>query len=127
MVGWDISRTYATFDEREAAALRAIGTKVAEFCVDIQTALVNYAVEKSGLPGFDLPDPVAMAVALDPGIVTASKRLHVEVDIGWSRSRGQTIVDRRRDPDRAPNVTVIDAVSRDAFLAMLHSAVAAFP
>ena len=126
MVGWDISRTYATFDAHEAAALRAIGTNAAAFCVDIQTALVNYAVMKSGLPGFDLPDPVAMAVALDPAIVTASKRLHVEVDIGWGRSRGQTIVDRRRDPDRAPNVTVIDAVSRAAFIAMLHRAVAAF-
>ena len=69
-----------------------------------------------------------MAVALDPAaIVTASSQVAVEVDIGWGPSRGQTIVDRGGVTGRAPNVTVIDAVSRDAFVAMLQRALAAFP
>ncbi len=36
MVGWDISRTYAVFNPADAAALRAIDTPLARFCVDIQ-------------------------------------------------------------------------------------------
>jgi purine nucleosidase len=127
MVGWDVARTFATFDRDDAEAIRAIGTPVAAFCVDAQAALVAYARAKSGREEFDLPDPVAMAVALDPSIVTASVRVPVEVDVSWGPSRGQTIVDRRGATGRAPNVTVIDAVSRAAFVAMLHSAVASFP
>jgi len=127
MVGWDISRKYATFDPAQTAEIRALGTRVATFCVDIQRKLVEYAVKVSGLPGFDLPDPIAMAVALDPGIVRASAHVPVEIDISWGPARGQTIVDRRNGTGRAPNVTVIDAVSREAFVAMLHRAVTAFP
>jgi purine nucleosidase len=126
MVGWDVSRTFATIDPAEAETIRGAGTKVAAFCVDIQRALIEYAVAVSGLAGFDLPDPVTMAVALDPSIVTASAFVAVEVDISHGPSRGQTIVDRRGVTKRAPNVTVIDAVSRAAFLAMLQRSVAAF-
>jgi purine nucleosidase len=126
MVGWDVSRTFATVDPAEADTIRAAGTKVAAFCIDIQRALIAYAVAVSGLPGFDLPDPVAMAVALNPSIITASALIAVEVDISQGPSRGQTIVDRRGVTKRPPNVTVIDAVSREAFLAMLQLAVAAF-
>ena len=31
MIGWDISRKYATFDPSQSAALRAVGTPLAEF------------------------------------------------------------------------------------------------
>jgi purine nucleosidase len=126
MVGWDISRKYATFDPAESAALRAVGTKVAAFCVDIQRLLVDYAINVSGLPGFDLPDPIAMAVALDPAVVTGAESVPVEIDISWGPSRGQTIVDRRQVTGRAPNVRVIDSVSRTGFIDMLHTAVAKF-
>ena len=38
MVGWDISRTYATFGPEDAAALRALGP-LGAFSVDIQATL----------------------------------------------------------------------------------------
>ncbi len=126
MVGWDVARTFAAFDLADAEAIRAVGTGVAKFCVDIQRKLVEYAVTVSGLRGFDLPDPVAMAVAIDPSIVTASARLNVDIDISWGPSRGQAIVDRRNVRKRPPNVTVVDAISREAFVAGLHTAVRAF-
>jgi purine nucleosidase len=44
LVGWDISRTYAVLDERDAAELRAIGTPLAEMCVDIQRVLTQFAL-----------------------------------------------------------------------------------
>jgi purine nucleosidase len=127
MVGWDISRTFASFDPAEAQAIRAIGTKTAAFAVDIQHTLTEFAVGVSGLSGFDLPDPVAMAVALDPSIVTKASKLAVEIDIGWGPSRGQTIVDRRGITKRPPNATVVDEVSRAAFVSMVHRAVGSFP
>jgi purine nucleosidase len=127
MVGWDISRTYATFDAQQAAALRAIGTPVAEFCIDIQRALVEFALKVTGLPGFDLPDPIAMAVALEPEIVSDAQPFFVAVDTAEGLSRGQTIVDVRNAYGRAPNVAVVNAVSRERFVSMLEAAMRAFP
>jgi purine nucleosidase len=124
MVGWDVSYTYATLNEAEAARLRAVGTPLASFCVDIQAALIKFATETSGLEGFDLPDPIAMAVAIDPSIVTESKRLFVAIETGGVWCRGQTVVDLLGVTGRTPNVDVVVEASRTRFLEMLHEAVA---
>jgi purine nucleosidase len=124
MVGWDVSYTYATLNEAEAARLRAVGTPLASFCVDIQAALIKFATETSGLDGFDLPDPIAMAVAIDPSIVTESKRLFVAIETGGVWCRGQTVVDLLGVTGRNPNVDVVVEASRTRFLEMLHEAVA---
>jgi purine nucleosidase len=123
MVGWDVSYTYATLNEAEAARLRAVGTPLARFCVDIQAALIKFATETSGLDGFDLPDPIAMAVAIDPSIVTESKRLFVAIETGGAWCRGQTVVDVLGVTGRNPNVDVVVEASRERFLEMLHGAV----
>jgi purine nucleosidase len=104
--------------------LRAVGTPLATFCVDIQAALIKFATETSGLDGFDLPDPIAMAVAIDPSIVTESKRLFVAIETGGVWCRGQTVVDLLGVTGRNPNVDVVVDVSRARFLEMLHEAVA---
>ena len=68
MVGWDISWKYATFDAEQAADIRGIGTPLSQFVVDIQSTLTEHAISESQLPGFDLPDPITMAAAIDPSI-----------------------------------------------------------
>lgn len=125
MVGWDISRVYATFGPEDEARLRAIGTPLAHFCVDIQAALTKFAVESSGLEGFDLPDPIAMAVALDPAVVTVSKRLFVAIETEGDWSRGQTVVDHLGVTKRGPNVSVVLEANRQHFLDLLNQAVSA--
>ncbi len=124
MVGWDVSYTYATLDEAEAARLRAVGTPLATFCVDIQAALIKFATETSGLDGFDLPDPIAMAVALDPAVATVTKRLFVAIETAGVWCRGQTVVDHLGVTGRKPNVEVVVEASRERFLQLLHAAVA---
>ena len=124
MVGWDVSYTYATLDQEEADRLRAVGTPLAEFVVDIQAALNAYATGVSGLAGFDLPDPITMAVALDPEMATLTKRLFVAVETGGEWCRGQTVVDHLGVTHRPPNVDVVLEASRDRFLEMLHRSVA---
>ena len=68
MVGWDISWKYATFDAKQADEIRRIGTPLAEFVVDIQATLTEFSMRENDLAGFDLPDPITMAAAIDPGI-----------------------------------------------------------
>ncbi|MFN8593387.1 MAG: nucleoside hydrolase [Thermomicrobiales bacterium] len=123
MVGWDISYKHATFDQHESNRLRNVGTRLAEFCIDIQRTLVEFAVGKMGLEGFDLPDPITMAVAIDPAVAIDTRRLFVAVETGGEWCRGQTVVDHRGVTGREPNVDVVLEASRERFLEMLHRAV----
>jgi purine nucleosidase len=123
LVGWDISRTYAVLDERDAAELRAIGTPLAEMCVDIQRVLTQFALGETKLAGFDLPDPIAMAYAIDPSIATATRRLHCAVETESQLTRGMVVMDVLGLTDAEPNALVVTAADRDRFLAMLHAAV----
>ena len=47
-----------------------------------------------GEHGIPLPDPLAMAVALDPTIATDASRHRVEVECASDLTRGMTVVDR---------------------------------
>lgn len=125
MVGWDISRTYATFNPSQAAALRHVGTPLAQFCVDIQKTLNEFSLNTTGLEGFDLPDPIAMAVALDPSVATMSKHLFVTVETESDLCRGKTVVDHLRVTGQPANVEVVLEASRDKFLKILYRAVQA--
>jgi purine nucleosidase len=119
MVGWDISRKYATFDADAAAALRAAGP-LAAFSVDIQRVLTRFACEESGLEGFDYADPVAMAVALDPSIATNTGLMNVVVETKGEFTRGMTVCDHRLATGRPRNTTVVLEVSKPRFVTQLH-------
>jgi purine nucleosidase len=115
MVGWDISRKYAVFPEAAADELRALGP-LGDFAVDIQRALIEFTRTETQLAGFDLPDPIAMAVALDRAVATDVRRAHVEVDTSTDETRGRTVVDEAADP----NADVVFEASHERFVALLH-------
>ena len=120
MIGWDISVASATFDPDQASELRSIGTSYAEFAVDIQAVLNEFALSETHLPGFDLPDPIAIAVAIDPSIAETELR-YVDVEIGDGHARGHDIVDWLDVTATAPNVHVVTGVLRETFVAMLSA------
>jgi len=123
MVGWDISRTYAVLDPAETAALRALDTPLARFCVDIQRCVQQFALTTTRLPGFDLPDPIAMAIALDPNVATRTHRCFVAIETVSPLCRGQSVVDHLHFMGREPNTEVVMEASREQFLRMLFDAV----
>ncbi|MFN2165735.1 MAG: nucleoside hydrolase [Anaerolineae bacterium] len=127
MVGWDISRTYAMFGPEDRAALREIGTPLATFCVDIQATLTQFAKSQSGLAGFDLPDPIAMAIALQPEVAVKSDSFYVAIETQSELCRGQSVVDVMRVTGHEPNAEVVVEASRPMFLQMLYDAVRAIP
>jgi len=122
MVGWDVSQKYATFDDEQAEELRSLSS-LGEFCVSIQAYLRRFGVEKLGLPGFDLPDPIAMAVALDPSVATLTKHLHVAIETQSELTRGATVVDHMGITDYEPNADVVLQASRKRFIEILYAAV----
>lgn len=121
-VGWDMSTRHATFSPAEADEIRAIGTPLAEFTMAIQAVVHEYATSESNLVGFDLPDPIAMAVALEPSIATTATH-HVEIGIGDGLDRGKDIVDWLGATRQPANVDVATHVDRTSFVARLRAAV----
>jgi len=113
MVGWDVSRQYAVFSPADQDELRALGP-LGAFSVDIQKALIEFCRTKTKLDGFDLPDPIAMAVALDRRIATQTVRARIEVDPETAQTHLRT--------DGEPQCEVVVAASRERFVALLRDA-----
>lgn len=122
MVGWDISWKYATFDARQAAEIRDIDTELARFVVDIQATLAEFSIAENALAGFDLPDPITMAAAIEPGICEYEKK-RVDVTTADGLARGITVVDWLGVTGREPQVYVAKSANRGTFVDMLKRSV----
>ncbi len=122
-VGWDISRFHSVVDSELAAELRSIGTPAAEFCIDINAVVAQFCATETKLAGFDLPDPITMAYAIDPLIATSARRLHLAVETESDLTRGMVVMDLLEFTDQPANALVVMAADRDRFLAMLRAAI----
>jgi purine nucleosidase len=119
LLGWDASRQAAVIGSEESGAIDALGTETGEFVLALVSELDRYCREVQGLRGFDLPDPLAMTVALDPTIVTGAEDRPVRVALG-DESRGQLMIDRRTSKAAARG-RLLREISRERFLAMLYA------
>lgn len=122
MIGWNISRQFAVITPEENDALRAAGP-LGRFTAEINADLERYGRDVSGLLGYDLADPVAMAVALDASIVTDHTDESMVVGLD-EPSRGAVLLDRRAERMR-PNCRVIWAIDEQAFKHCLFAACSA--
>lgn len=104
--------------------LMGAGTPKAEFFRRITQQVFAFVREKLGRPALFVPDPLAMAVAVEPDIVTKSERRAVTVELAGAYTRGQTTVDWFGLTGRAPNVNVILELSFDRFWEMMKASVA---
>jgi purine nucleosidase len=106
MVGWELCRGKAVLNAADIARCRAIGTPEAHFTVDCNAAALEANRRLFDEDGIGLPDPVAMAVALDPGVVTRRSGHAVDVASGH-----QTLQSR---PAFCPIANVNTIENRDA-------------
>jgi purine nucleosidase len=122
LVGWDVSRSFAVVTPEQAHELRSLGTPYAAFAVDIQATLAEFCAQTTHLAGFDLPDPVAMAVAIDPNITSAVETVRVDIETDSPLTRGQLVLDRLGLSERPPNAQVVTGVDRSGFWQLLTAA-----
>jgi purine nucleosidase len=88
MVGWNISRLFAVMTPADQAVIGTLGP-LGEFTQQINVCVDEYA-RSNGLAGYDLPDPIAMAIAIDPTIATRSHWQRVDVVLDGEEDRGCT-------------------------------------
>ncbi|MGI9577876.1 MAG: nucleoside hydrolase, partial [Microthrixaceae bacterium] len=123
MVGWDPCYTSATLSVEDCAKLRAVGSPLARFCVDIQKTLQGFYKDRMGHDGTPQPDQLAMAIAIDPTIALASTQLYVAVEADSELTRGQTVVDHLGVTGNEANTEVVLTASGERLLELLHDAV----
>jgi purine nucleosidase len=121
-VGWDISRTEAVVTPQESAMIRSLGTERASFSVDIQRVLEKFCAEETHLNGFDLPDPIAMAYAIDTSIATEAHHWYLAAETGSALTRGMVVMDTLGVMHQEPNAIVVTRASHEKFMSMLVDA-----
>ena len=121
-VGWDISRTEAVVTPQESAMIRSLGTERANFSVDIQRVLEKFCAEETHLNGFDLPDPIAMAYAIDTSIATEVHHWYLASETSSELTRGMVVMDTLGVMHQEPNAFVVTRASHEKFMSMLVDA-----
>jgi purine nucleosidase len=94
LVGWHLCRGEAVLNLSEIEQVLSFGTPVAKFAIECNSRAQEAYFQQTGEHGISLPDPVSMAVALDPSIVTSQTEHYVEIETVSELTRGMTVVDR---------------------------------
>jgi purine nucleosidase len=122
LVPWETAMGSLIEMDRLRALWSAPGAR-ADFARRITARRAALVLEHFGVSGMFAADPVAMAVALEPGIVTRLEHRHVAVELGGRLTRGQTTVDWFNLGGGQPNVNVILELDDDRFWELLKAAV----
>jgi purine nucleosidase len=121
-VGWDISRKFAVITQAESAMLRAMDTTFATFTIDIQRVLEKFCENETHLAGFDLPDPIAIAYAINSSVADEVREMHLVVETQSLATEGMVVMDTLGVLHQTPNALVVTSARHDVFMSMLMDA-----
>jgi purine nucleosidase len=94
LIGWHLSRGEAVVREDDIAHILELNNDVARFAIECNSHARKAYKIQTGESGICLPDPVAMCIALDPGVGTDWSEHYVDVETQSELTRGMTVVDR---------------------------------
>jgi purine nucleosidase len=120
MCGIELCRGDAVLDAEDQRRIRALGTRYADFVLDINRVLLQ-AVSKVGITGIDCPDPITLAIAINRSLLLEQGHFYVDVETTGDLTRGETVVDRFGLLDRPANCHVGLRSDGPAFKRMLAS------
>jgi purine nucleosidase len=102
--------------EHPLEATRSVASNpIVRYVADALRFYMEFHARYDGFYGAFIHDPLALAAALDPGIVTA-RAVHVDVDTAHGPADGLTIADWRGLTGKPPNVDVAVAADVPEFM-----------
>ena len=121
MLSWETTLAHG-FAWDKFNALCAIDTINGRFFSAISQATAERLQDTYGRPAYLLPDPLAMAITLQPDLIRASGDYHVTVELNGKYTRGQTVIDYNGISGHPANVKVIQALDTDGVYKMFVDA-----
>jgi purine nucleosidase len=120
-IGLDVTRkTRLTPADLDALAQRCAGAPHADailgFLRDATRDYFELMQKREGARFFTMHDPLAVAAAIDPSLVT-TRRVAVEIEVGGDWSAGMTLADWRGVWKSAPNADVAMEVQAERMIA----------
>ncbi len=116
LIGWQLSRGDAVVGEEDIGRILRIDSPLAKFAIECNSHARGAYKLQTGEDGISLPDPVAMAIALDPTIGTDWSEHYVDIETESELTRGMTVVDRLNvaadERNRAVWVPVLEKKSK---------------
>ena len=94
MVGWEFCQGEFALSKDEMEQVRNLDTPLAHFTLNCNEVAIQAYYKQTKHHGLSLPDPVAMAVALDKTIATDISPHYVEIETQSDLTRGITLVDK---------------------------------
>jgi purine nucleosidase len=117
LVTWENTMQCA-LEPWQVEQLRQIDSPRAEFFR--RTIQNRYLKQLAGRNELFEADPLAMAVALEPGIVLKSEMRYVEVELGGKLTRGETVVDWFDLTGHTPNANLISEIDQGRFWELMR-------
>jgi purine nucleosidase len=111
----DDANALASADDPLAPTRSVASNPVIRFVADALRFYFEFHRAYDGFYGAFIHDPLAVAAALDGGLVT-TEALYVDVETSGELTTGMTVADRRRLMGRAPNLDVAMTADVDTFL-----------
>jgi inosine-uridine nucleoside N-ribohydrolase len=116
LVPWETVMDHGLSPE-QVEALCSLGTVKAEF---FRHSIRNrYLKQIPGLKMLLEPDPLAMAVALEPELISHAEARYVEVELGGKLARGQVVVDWFNVTGQPPNANLVLEIDRERFFELM--------
>lgn len=109
MVSWETTMDHAFTWEQQAALMEGSAPRRVFYRGITQKAVRRYR-DLYRHHGYHLPDPLAMAITLEPDLMLGYETRHVTVELNGSVTRGQTVVNYTRHDTGTPNVHVVTKI-----------------
>lgn len=119
LVPWETTLAHALQARQVEDLCRGHSLRTDFFRRTIQKRFVGKMPEQKVL--FE-PDPLALAVALEPDIVRRSEKHFIEIELAGKLTRGQTVVDWDNLTGQEPNVNVVMEIEPERFFTLLKRA-----
>jgi purine nucleosidase len=98
-----------------------LGTPRAQFFHDTNQKILGFIRDRLGQDMLFAPDGLAMAAAIEPGIITRSEKKYVTIELHGSLTRGQTVVDWSNMTKKQPNAEIIHAADQERFIQLMEN------
>jgi purine nucleosidase len=122
LISWETTMGYPLMADR-IDALGSHDNPRSEFFRRITAYPVHFIQETMGRSMLFPPDSIAVASALEPGIVTSAECHHVRVEVAPGSTSGQTTVDWFDRSGNDPNVEIVLEINRDRLWALMEASV----